>query len=227
MTRQGLFEMADGGTLFLDELGELPLDLQPKLLRALEQREIRRVGSNKPIKVDVRIIAATNRNLEDEVRAGRFRQDLFYRLCGRARCILPPLRERVDDIPLLVQHFLDRRRRTTSSRTASQKVTRRVARGDGPAARRITWPGNVRELVNIVERAVSFAEARDRSSRAICPRRCAAKTRRRRRRAGRVPAAAESRLRAAAAPTLRARTLQGRQGALGLDVRARLHPARC
>jgi predicted ATP-dependent protease len=80
MTRQGLFELADGGTLFLDELGELPLDLQPKLLRALEQREVRRVGGAKTAKVDVRIIAATNRNLEDEVRAGRFRQDLFYRL---------------------------------------------------------------------------------------------------------------------------------------------------
>ena len=84
MTREGLFETADGGTLFLDELGELPIDLQPKLLRALEQREVRRVGASKAQKVDVRIIAATNRNLEDEVRAGRFRQDLFYRLSGRA-----------------------------------------------------------------------------------------------------------------------------------------------
>ena len=105
MTRQGLFEMAHGGTLFLDELGELNLELQPKLLRALEQREIRRVGSSKSQKVDVRVIAATNRNLEEEVRAGRFRQDLFYRL-SVVRILIPPLRERPEDIPPLVDHFL-------------------------------------------------------------------------------------------------------------------------
>jgi transcriptional regulator with GAF, ATPase, and Fis domain len=154
MTRQGLFEMAHGGTLFLDELGELPLDLQPKLLRALEQREIRRVGSNKPIKVDVRIIAATNRNLEDEVRAGRFRQDLFYRL-SVVRVFLPPLRERAEDIPFLIKHFLDAGYNKRND--GAPKITG-VSRAAMDLLQAYKWPGNVRELVNTVERAVSFAE---------------------------------------------------------------------
>jgi DNA-binding NtrC family response regulator len=156
MTRQGLFEMAHGGTLFLDELGELPLDLQPKLLRALEQREIRRVGGSKAIKVDVRIIAATNRNLEDEVKAGRFRQDLFYRL-SVVRVFLPPLRERIDDIPLLVKHFLadaHYNRRPDGTHKVSG-----VSREAMDLLQTYKWPGNVRELVNTVERAISFAEA--------------------------------------------------------------------
>jgi DNA-binding NtrC family response regulator len=155
MTRQGLFEMAHGGTLFLDELGELPLDLQPKLLRALEQREIRRVGSNKPIKVDVRIIAATNRNLEDEVRAGRFRQDLFYRL-SVVRVFLPPLRERVEDIPLLLKHFLAEA--PYNKRADGQPKVGGISRAAMDLLQAYRWPGNVRELVNTVERAVSFAE---------------------------------------------------------------------
>ena len=155
MTRQGLFEMAHGGTLFLDELGELPLDLQPKLLRALEQREIRRVGSNKPIKVDVRIIAATNRNLEDEVRAGRFRQDLFYRL-SVVRVCLPPLRERVDDLAVLIKHFLAEAPYNRKP-DGTQKVTG-VSRAAMDLLTAYKWPGNVRELVNTIERAVSFAE---------------------------------------------------------------------
>ncbi len=155
MTRQGLFEMAHGGTLFLDELGELPLDLQPKLLRALEQREIRRVGGNRPIKVDVRIVAATNRNLEEEVKRGRFRQDLFYRL-SVVRVFLPPLRDRPEDIPHLVKHFLaeggyNRRHE------GGPKVTG-VARGAMDLLTAYRWPGNVRELLNTIERAVSFAE---------------------------------------------------------------------
>ena len=155
MTRQGLFEMAHGGTLFLDELGELPLDLQPKLLRALEQREIRRVGSNKPIKVDVRIIAATNRNLEEEVRGGRFRQDLFYRL-SVVRVFLPPLRDRIEDIPLLVKHFL-----ADASYNKRPDGTAKVTGMSRAAMDLLTtykWPGNVRELVNTIERAISFAE---------------------------------------------------------------------
>ncbi len=156
MTRLGLFEMADGGTLFLDELGELPLDLQPKLLRALEQREVRRVGSHRPIKLDVRIIAATNRNLDDEVRSGRFRQDLYYRL-SVVRLVLPPLRERAEDIPLLVKHFLKNAsyNRAPDGGTRVKSVSREALELLGA----YVWPGNVRELVNTVERAVSFAES--------------------------------------------------------------------
>jgi DNA-binding NtrC family response regulator len=153
MTRTGLFEQADGGTLFLDELGELPLDLQPKLLRALEQREVRRVGAAKAHKVDVRIIAATNRDLETEVRAGRFRQDLFYRL-SVVRLHLPALRDRTDDIPVLVQHFLDSG--VYNRGPGGQARVRGVARDAMTALQNYPWPGNVRELVNVIERAVSF-----------------------------------------------------------------------
>jgi len=155
MTRQGIFEMAHGGTLFLDELGELNLDLQPKLLRVLEQREIRRVGTSKAIRVDVRLIAATNRNLEEEVRAGRFRQDLFYRL-SVVRIMIPPLRDRPEDIPLLAQHFLDTGpfNRTPGGGTRVNSIS--------PEAMTLmsgySWPGNVRELLNVIERAVSFAD---------------------------------------------------------------------
>jgi DNA-binding NtrC family response regulator len=156
MTRQGLFEMADGGTLFLDELGELPIDLQPKLLRALEQREIRRVGSSKSIRVDVRIIAATNRNLEEEVRGGRFRQDLFYRL-SVVRLMLPALRERVDDIPLLVAHFL-RNQPYNRSGDGGRRV-RDIAPSTLECLQAYHWPGNIRELVNVIERAVSFCDS--------------------------------------------------------------------
>jgi transcriptional regulator with GAF, ATPase, and Fis domain len=155
MTRQGLFEMAHGGSLFLDELGELNLDLQPKLLRALEQREIRRVGSSKPIKVDVRVIAATNRNLEEEVRAGRFRQDLFYRL-SVVRILLPPLRERPEDIPLLVDHFL--KTHTFNRGSDGKQRVDGIEREALDLLAGYRWPGNVRELVNVIERAVSFCE---------------------------------------------------------------------
>ncbi len=156
MTRQGLFEQADGGTLFLDELGELPIDLQPKLLRVLEQREVRRVGSTKASKVDVRIIAATNRNLEDEVRAGRFRQDLFYRL-SVVRLHLPSLSQRADDIPLLVQHFLEHG--SYNKAPGGQQRVHAIANDAMAVLQTYPWPGNVRELVNVIERAVSFCSS--------------------------------------------------------------------
>jgi transcriptional regulator with GAF, ATPase, and Fis domain len=155
MARPGLFELAHGGTVFLDELGELTSDLQPKLLRVLETREVRRVGAARPMKVDVRVIAATNRSLEEEVRAGRFREDLFYRL-SVVRLQLPPLRERREDIPILARHFLKNGRfnRTHDGQRRIDQMSRDVME----ALRGYDWPGNVRELLNVIERAVSFAE---------------------------------------------------------------------
>ncbi len=155
-TRQGVFEMANGGTVFLDELGELQLDLQPKLLRVLEQREVKRVGGTRSIKVDVRVVAATNRNLEEEVREGRFREDLFYRL-SVVRMILPALRERKDDIPLLIQRFLKVGRFNQSSE--GQQRVNQISRASLDHMLEYNWPGNVRELQNVIERAVSFAES--------------------------------------------------------------------
>ncbi len=152
--RKGLFELADGGTIFLDELGELGLDLQPKLLRVLEQREIRRVGGNAPIPINVRIIAATNRTLSKEVKEGRFREDLYYRL-SVVTLTLPPLRDRPEDIPLLVRHFLH-----TKSFNRDAKNEMRITKVMPEVLAKLAkyqWPGNVRQLLNIVERAVSFA----------------------------------------------------------------------
>ena len=155
MTRQGIFELANGGTVFLDELGELRVDLQPKLLRVLEQREVKRVGGAKPIKVDVRVVAATNRNLEEEVRTGRFREDLFYRL-SVVRLLLPPLRERKEDIPLLVKHFL--KVLTCNKTRGEERKVNSIAREAMDRLVEYEWPGNVRELVNMIERAVSFCD---------------------------------------------------------------------
>lgn len=155
MTRQGLFELAQGGTIFLDELGELSLELQPKLLRVLEQREVRRVGAAKAIPVDVRVIAATNRKLEDEVRNMRFREDLFYRL-SVVRLFLPPLRDRIDDLPLLVKHFL---KNSSFNRDSNANLKlRSISQEAFKAMTQYSWPGNVRELLNIVERACSLAD---------------------------------------------------------------------
>ena len=143
--RIGRFELAHTGTLFLDEVGDLGLEAQAKLLRAIEAREIERVGGGKPIRVDVRIIAATNKNLARAVRDGLFREDLFFRL-NVIPIELPPLRERVSDLPHLVQHFAERHRVRTGQACASW--TDEVL----DVFRRYAWPGNVRELANIVER---------------------------------------------------------------------------
>jgi anaerobic nitric oxide reductase transcription regulator len=145
--RIGKFELAHGGTLFLDEIGELPLSVQPKLLRAIEQGEIERVGSNTPFQVDARLLAATNRDLKSEVQAGRFRADLFHRL-NVYPIIVPPLRERVEDIPLLAGHLAERTRR----RMGLGVVQISVEALDRLAGYR--WPGNVRELENVLCRAI-------------------------------------------------------------------------
>ena len=145
--REGRFLQASGGTLFLDEIGEIPLQMQVKLLRALQQREIQRVGSDETISVDVRIVAATNRDLAEEIRAGRFREDLYYRL-NVVSIMVPSLAERREDIPLLAQHFLH----------IHGERNRKDVKGFTPLAMdmllRYDWPGNVRELENAVERAV-------------------------------------------------------------------------
>jgi Nif-specific regulatory protein len=145
--KKGRLEVAAGGTLFLDEIGEMPLQLQVKLLRVLQERQIERVGGTQPVKLDIRLIAATNRNLEEEVRAGRFRQDLYYRL-NVVTLKTPPLRERQSDIPALAMHF--------ASKFGAQ-CGRRIG-GISPEAEaylsHYDWPGNIRELENALERAV-------------------------------------------------------------------------
>ncbi len=147
-TKQGLMEAAGNGTLFLDEIGDLPVDLQAKLLRALQEKEIRPVGSTERVSISVRIIAATNRDLEAAVRQGHFRQDLFFRL-NVVQIKLPPLRERKGDIPLLVNSFLEKFGDTeTPSRTISEDAMTRLMAYD--------WPGNVRELENAIERAIAL-----------------------------------------------------------------------
>ena len=150
-SKSGLFVDAAGGTLFLDEVGELALPLQPKLLRALQERRVRPVGGTAEVEVNCRILAATNRDLKDEITEGRFREDLFYRL-NVIQLDLPPLRVRAGDILLLAQHFLER---------AARRSGRAVAGLSTPVARALlahSWPGNVRELENCVERAVALTE---------------------------------------------------------------------
>ena len=149
-TRRGLFAEADSGTLFLDEIGEMPLPLQVKLLRVLQEEEVRPLGEAKTRSVDVRVIAATARDLEREVEAGRFREDLFYRL-NVLRIQVPPLRERREDIPLLADHFMAHLRETLG------KPIRVIADDALERLVQYRWPGNVRELENVLERAVILA----------------------------------------------------------------------
>jgi len=153
VAKPGLFEDADGGTLFLDEIGDLPLAVQVKLNRALQEKEVRRVGDNSPVRVDARLIAATHRDLKAEVAAGRFREDLFYRL-NVFPVPLPALRERREDIPLLAAHFLEKH---------AGALRKDLTGFDGEALRTLAgyrWPGNVRELENAVERAVAISSGR-------------------------------------------------------------------
>jgi two-component system NtrC family response regulator len=149
--KKGRFEISDKGTLFLDEIGELPISLQVKLLRVLQEKTIERVGGTESIMVDFRLIAATNKNLEEEVKKGNFREDLFYRL-NVVKVVLPSLKERSDDIPLLIRHFIDKY-------THGPQSVRKVS-GISPEAVRILceyrWRGNVRELENVIERSVIF-----------------------------------------------------------------------
>lgn len=144
---RGAFEAANGGTIFLDELGELPLDLQPKLLRAIEARTVRRVGENSDRSIDVRFVAATHRDLEQMVAAGGFRADLFYRVAV-VRVKVPPLRQRLEDVPLLAAHYV-----TTLSDGASRLTPQAY-----PALAAYDWPGNARELRNVIERALAMSD---------------------------------------------------------------------
>ena len=154
MQRKGRFELADGGSLFLDEIGDISLELQPKLLRAVQEQEFERLGSSKTIHVNVRIIAATHRDLGAMIREGKFRQDLFYRL-NVFPIGIPPLRERREDIPLLVNYFVSRHSRQM------QKCVKSVPKQAMEALVNADWPGNIRELENFIERCVIFTQGHE------------------------------------------------------------------
>jgi two-component system response regulator AtoC len=152
--KKGLFEEASGGTLFLDEIGELPLHLQVKILRALQEQQIRRVGDEQIIPIDVRIVSATLRNLEDDVKSGRFREDLFYRL-NVVAIHIPPLRERPEDIAILIDHFVDKhaKRLGLTKKVVPQEVMQILLS--------YHWRGNARELENCIERALVLSVAEE------------------------------------------------------------------
>jgi transcriptional regulator with GAF, ATPase, and Fis domain len=166
--KKGKMELANGGTVFLDEIGDVTAELQTKLLRFLQEREFDRVGGVRPIHVDVRIVAATNRDLDVAVKEGRFREDLFHRL-NVVPIMLPPLRERREDIPALAYHFLER---------FSEEVKKNLAAISEEALEKLSayeWPGNVRELANIIERAVVLGQGQSISSLDLPPRIVAAR----------------------------------------------------
>ncbi|MDE3111907.1 MAG: sigma-54-dependent Fis family transcriptional regulator [Chloroflexota bacterium] len=158
--RRGRFELADKGTIFLDEIGEMSLQTQTKLLRVLQDRKIERLGSSLPIKVDIRVICATNKDLQKQVEAAKFRDDLFYRL-NVINIHMPPLRDRKEDIPALVEHFLAKHRYSATAQPAaiSEEALRRLMEYD--------WPGNVRELENVIERAVVLSRGQIITSREL------------------------------------------------------------
>src|SRR5881394_2970286 len=147
-SKAGLFQSADGGTIFLDEIGELPQEMQAKLLRVLQEKEVRPVGSNEKVNIDVRVIAATNRDLEAAYRAGTFRKDLYFRL-NVVTVHLPSLRERRSDIPILVHHFLDRYAKGSHIQVTAAAMKSLL---------QYEWPGNVRELENCIARAVTLGD---------------------------------------------------------------------
>jgi transcriptional regulator with PAS, ATPase and Fis domain len=153
MTRRGYFEMASGGTIFLDEIGDMPLELQGKLLRVLQEREIQRVGGSETIRLDLRVIAATNVDLKKRIADGRFREDLYYRL---AVVVLdsPPLRERLEDVPLLAEHFV---RKICA---AEQLPPKRLSADAIDHLSTCSWPGNIRQLENVIEQAVALSSER-------------------------------------------------------------------
>ena len=165
-SKPGRFELADGGTLFLDEIGEIPVEMQVKLLRAIQESEFERVGGIKTIKVDVRLITATNRDLEQEIQRGNFREDLFYRL-NVVPLQIPPLRKRTGDIPLLVQHIIKK-----FNERLKKNDHRHLRRGARRARGATRWPGNIRELENVLERTILFCKG-DRIERADLPARAA------------------------------------------------------
>ena len=152
-SRKGRFEMAHQGTLFLDEIAEIPLELQPKLLRALQELELERLGGNRTIQVDVRFVAATNRNLKQMVDEGKFRSDLYYRL-NVFPLTVPPLRERRDDIPLLIRYF------TQKHAMRMKRDIEEIPSASLDALTRYEWPGNIRELQNVIERSVILSRGR-------------------------------------------------------------------